>query len=55
MDNEGEDFKQVDRDNNEDEDNDDDDDNDDHGGITELVRDYVGEIFGAPLLPEYQL
>lgn len=37
----------------EDDDFEDDDDNDDdgHGGLTELVRDVVGEIFGAPLIP----
>lgn len=33
---------------------DDDDDDDNQRGLTELVRDVVGEIFRAPLVPEMQ-
>lgn len=36
-------------------DDDDDDDDDNHRGLTELVRDVVGEIFRSPLVPELQL
>jgi hypothetical protein len=37
------------------EDDQDDDDDDNHGGLTELVRDVVGEIFRSPLTPQIQL
>ena len=41
------------RDKDENEDDDDDDDGDNHGGLTELVRDVVGEIFRSPLNPSF--
>lgn len=39
----------------EEENDDDDNDNDGNGGLTELVRDVVGEIFGAPLVRGFSL
>jgi len=39
----------------EDLDDEDDDDDDNHRGLTELVRDVVGEIFRSPLVPQLQV